>query len=309
MSVTVKKLIKEFKLETIVEGKEDKELTVTDINRPGLQLAGFYNYFDFQRVQVIGNGEWSFINELNPTLRLRRSERFMKHDINCVIITRNLEPHPEFIEAAKKYQKWVLRTDQSSSKFISRLTLFLANELAPQVRVHAVLVDVHGIGCLITGDSGVGKSEATLELIRRGHRLISDDAVDIKEVDGILRGYCPEITFGMMEVRGMGIIDVTSLYGLSVTAPTKRIDLIIHLQRWEGEEEGAYDRLGIEEYENILGVDVRKIILPVRSGRNLAIIIEAAAANHRYSKTARMSPTEVIESRVREISEAQEKKE
>lgn len=306
MATTVKKLIEEFKLEVLVDGIVDKEIEVTDVNRPGLQLAGFYNYFDYKRIQVIGNGEWSFINELNTSLRFRRSERFLKHDINCVIITRGLDPHPEFLEAARKYNRWVLRTKMISSQFISRVTLFLANELAPTMRVHAGLVDVHGIGCLITGDSGVGKSEATLELIRRGHRLISDDAVDIKEVDGILRGYCPDITFGMMEVRGMGIIDITSLYGLSVTAQTKRIDLIIHLQRWEGEEEGVYDRLGIEEYQNFLGVDVRKIILPVRSGRNLAIIIEAAAANHRYSKIAKMTPTQVIEQRVLEMSKEME---
>lgn len=298
MSATVKEMIKDFKLEVLVEGDSDKKITVGDVNRPGLQLAGFYNYFDFERVQVMGNGEWSFLDGLNPALRLRRCQRFMKHDINCVIITRGLKPHEEMIQAARKEKRWILRTDLGSSKFISNLTIYLANALAPQVRVHAGLVDVHGIGCLITGDSGVGKSEATLELIRRGHRLVSDDAVDIKEVDGILRGYCPEITYGMMEVRGMGIIDVTALYGLSVTLPTKKIDLIIHLQRWEGEEEGAYDRLGIEEYESILGVDVRKIVLPVRSGRNLAIIIEAAAANHTYSKIAKMSPTDVIEQRV-----------
>lgn len=302
MGTSVKKIIKEFGLEVLVDGIEDRVIDVADVNRPGLQLAGFYNYFDHKRVQVIGNGEWSYLNELNPVLRLRRSERFMKHEINCIIITRGLELHPEFLEAAKKYNRWVLRSELSSSVFISRLTLFLANELAPQIRVHAGLVDIHGIGCLITGDSGVGKSEATLELIRRGHRLISDDAVDIKEVDGILRGYCPDITFGMMEVRGLGIIDITSLYGLSVTAQTKKIDLVIHLQRWEGEEEGVYDRLGIVEYENYLGVDVRKIVLPVRSGRNLAIIIEAAAANHRYSKIAKMTPTEVIEQRVRDIN-------
>lgn len=305
MATSVKKLIREFELEILVDGVEDKVIEVADVNRPGLQLAGFYNYFDYKRVQVIGNGEWSFLNELNPVLRLRRSERFMKHEVNCTIITRDLTPHDEFLEAARKYKRWVLRTKLSSSVFISRLTLFLANELAPQIRLHAGLVDIHGIGCLITGDSGVGKSEATLELIRRGHRLISDDAVDIKEVDGILRGYCPDITFGMMEVRGLGIIDVTSLYGLSVTAPTKKIDLVIHLQRWEGEEEGVYDRLGIVEYENYLGVNVRKIILPVRSGRNLAIIMEAAAANHRYSKIATMTPTEVIEQRVRDMSESQ----
>lgn len=302
MAVTVKKLIEEFNLEILVPGTEDNLITVQDVNRPGLQLAGFYNYFDNDRIQVIGNGEWSFLDELEPALRRKRLQRYFKNEMPCIIMTRKLEAHPELLEAAQKSQQWVLRTPQGSSKFISKITVYLANEMAPEVRVHGGLIDVHGIGVLITGDSGVGKSEATLELIRRGHRLVSDDAVDIREVEGVLTGYCPEITFGMMEVRGMGIIDITQLYGLSSTSQNKIVDLIIHLQRWEGEEEGVYDRLGINEYQNILGVDVKKLTIPVRSGRNLAIIIEAAAANYRYTKTARLTPSETIDQRINEIS-------
>lgn len=302
MAVTVKKLIEEFKLEILVPGTVDNLITVQDVNRPGLQLAGFYNYFDNDRIQVIGNGEWSFLDELEPALRKKRLQRYFKNEMPCIIITRKLEAHPELLEAAQKSQQWVLRTPQGSSKFISKITVYLANEMAPEVRVHGGLIDVHGIGVLITGDSGVGKSEATLELIRRGHRLVSDDAVDIREVEGVLTGYCPEITFGMMEVRGMGIIDITQLYGLSSTSQNKIVDLIIHLQRWEGEEEGVYDRLGINEYQNILGVDVKKLTIPVRSGRNLAIIMEAAAANYRYTKTARLTPSETIDQRINEIS-------
>lgn len=302
MAVTVKKLIEDFNLEILVPGVEDNLITVQDVNRPGLQLAGFYNYFDNDRIQVIGNGEWSFLDELEPSLRKKRMDRYFKNQIPCMIITRKLEAHTELLEAAQKSKQWVLRTPQGSSRFISRLTVYLANEMAPEVRVHGGLVDVHGIGVLITGDSGVGKSEATLELIRRGHRLVSDDAVDIREVDGVLMGYCPEITFGMIEVRGMGIIDITQLYGLSSTSQSKNVELIIHLQRWENEEEGAYDRLGINEYQNILGVDVKKLTMPVRSGRNTAIIIEAAAANYRYSKTARLTPSETIDQRITEIA-------
>ncbi len=302
MAVTVKKLIEAFNLEILVPGAEDDLITVQDVNRPGLQLSGFYNYFDNDRIQVIGNGEWSFLDELEPALRKKRLQRYFKNDMPCVIMTRKLEAHEELLEAAQKSDQWVLRTEQSSSKFISRLTVYLANEMAPEVRVHGGLIDVHGIGCLITGDSGVGKSEATLELIRRGHRLVSDDAVDIREVDGVLAGYCPEITFGMMEVRGMGIIDITQLYGLSSTSQSKNVELIIHLQRWEGEDEGTYDRLGINEYQNILGVDVKKLTIPVRSGRNIAIIIEAAAANYRYSRITRLTPSDIIDQRITEIA-------
>lgn len=298
MAVTVKKLIKDFNLEVVVPGAEDNLITVQDVNRPGLQLAGFYNYFDFDRIQVIGNAEWSFLEELEPMLRKKRLQRYFKYKMPCVIITRKLDPHDELLEEAVRNAKWVLRTDQSSSKFISKLTVYLANEMAPEVRLHGGLIDVHGIGVLITGDSGVGKSEATLELIRRGHRLVSDDAVDIREVDGVLTGTCPEITFGMMEVRGMGIIDITQLYGLSSTSQQKQVELIIHLQRWEGEEEGVYDRLGINEYQNILGVDVKKLTIPVRSGRNIAIIIEAAAANYRFSRITNKTPSQIIDERI-----------
>ncbi|PKK39458.1 HPr kinase/phosphorylase [Clostridiaceae bacterium JG1575] len=303
MAVTVQKLIDDFDLEVLVPGAEDNLIKVQDVNRPGLQLAGFYNYYDNERIQVIGNGEWSFLDELDPVLRKKRLQRYFRKAIPCMIITRRLQPHPELLDAAQKSRQWVLRTSMSSSRFISKITMYLANEMAPEVRMHGGLIDVHGIGVLITGDSGVGKSEATLELIRRGHRLISDDAVDIREVDGVLTGYCPEITFGMIEVRGMGIIDITQLYGLSSTSQEKNLDLIIHLQRWEGEEEGVYDRLGINEYQNILGVDVKRLNIPVRSGRNIAIIIEAAAANYRYSKTARLSPSQIIDQRFADIPE------
>lgn len=302
MAVTVKKLIQDFGLEVLTPGADDNLITLQDVNRPGLQLAGFFNYFDNDRIQVIGNGEWSYLDELEQTLRSERLHHYFEHEMPCVIITRKLKAHEELLLAAQKNEQWVLRTEQSSSKFISKLTLYLANEMAPEVRIHGGLIDVHGIGVLITGDSGVGKSEATLELVRRGHRIVSDDAVDIREVDGVLTGHCPEITFGMMEVRGVGIIDITQLYGLSSTSPAKNIELIIHLQRWEGEEEGLYDRLGINEYHSILGVDVKRLTIPVRSGRNLAIIIEAAAANYRYSKTVRLTPSEIIDQRISEIS-------
>lgn len=301
MSVKVKDLIKDFDLEVLQEGAINSEISINDINRPGLQLAGFYNYFSKDRVQVIGMGEWSFLDELIPALREKRVEKFLSYDIPCIIITRNLEPHQELQDAAKRHRKWVLRTKLSSTTFISRLTMHLSNALAPETRLHGTLVDIYGMGVFITGDSGIGKSEATLELLKRGHRLVADDAVDIRAVDGILRGRCPEITFGMMEVRGLGIIDVSALYGLSTMIPTKRIDFIIHLEHWR--DDGDYDRLGMDEFAEILGVKVKKLVVPVRSGRNISIIIEAAAANYRYSRISKVSPADVIDERMREISQ------
>ena len=296
MTVRVKDLIKDFELEVILEGAVNHRITINDINRPGLQLAGFYNYFSKDRIQVIGMGEWSFLEELIPALREKRAEKFMSFDIPCVIMTRDLDPHLELFEAAKRNRKWILRTKLSSTIFISRLTMYLASALAPETRLHGTLVDIYGMGVFITGVSGIGKSEATLELLKRGHRLVADDAVDISAVDGVLRGRCPEITFGMMEVRGLGIIDVSALYGLSTMIPTKRIDFIIHLEYWR--DDGDYDRLGMDEFEEILGVRVKKLIVPVRSGRNISIIIEAAAANYRYNRISKVSPAEVIDERM-----------
>ena len=301
MSVKVKNLIKDFELEVLNEGAVNSGIMINDINRPGLQLAGFYNYFSRERIQVIGMGEWSFLDELIPALREKRVEKFMSYELPCVIVTRGLDPHSELMDAARRNKRWILRTDLSSTIFISRLTMYLANEIAPETRLHGTLVDIYGMGVFITGVSGIGKSEATLELLKRGHRLVADDAVDIRAVDGVLRGRCPEITFGMMEVRGLGIIDVSALYGLSTMIPNKRIDFIIHLEHWR--DDGDYDRLGMDEFEEILGAKVKKIIVPVRSGRNISIIIEAAAANYRYSRISKVSPAEVIDERMREVSE------
>jgi len=300
MTVRVKDLIKDFELEVVLEGVINHEITINDINRPGLQLAGFYNYFSKDRIQVIGMGEWSFLEELIPALREKRAEKFMSYNIPCVIMTRDLDPQLELFEAAKRNRKWILRTKLSSTIFISRLTMYLSSALAPETRLHGTLVDIYGMGVFITGVSGIGKSEATLELLKRGHRLVADDAVDISAVDGVLRGRCPEITFGMMEVRGLGIIDVSALYGLSTMIPTKRIDFIIHLEYWR--DDGDYDRLGMDEFEDILGVKVKKLIVPVRSGRNISIIIEAAAANYRYNRISKVSPAEVIDERMRQVS-------
>ena len=302
MGVTVEKLIKDFNLEIIQEGEANIPIDVQDINRPGLQLAGFYNYFAPERIQVVGKAEWSFINDMAPDLRKKRINKFFSFDISCLVISRGLDVPEDILAAAKKNKTWLIRTDMITTKFISKLTLYLSDMMALETRLHGVLVDVYGIGMLITGESGIGKSETALELIKRGHRLVTDDAVDIKEIDGELIGTSPYITFGMLEVRGMGIIDVSALYGLSSILPSKDIKIMIHFEHWK--DDGDYDRLGINnEYEEILGVKLKKLRVPIRPGRNIAVIIEAAAANYRYNLMSNTNPVDIIEQRMIESRE------
>ena len=301
MSVTVETLIKDFDLEVLVEGEKGVEITVNDINRPGLQLAGFYNYFAPERLQVVGKAEWSFIGDMSRELRRKRVDKYFSFNSQCVVITRGLEPHEEFIKAAKKNKTWLLRTTSVTTSFISKMTIYLSDKFAPETRLHGVLVDVYGIGILITGESGIGKSETALELIKRGHRLVTDDAVDIKEIDGELIGTSPRITIGMLEVRGIGIIDVTSLYGLSSVQESKDINLVMHFEHWK--DNGDYDRLGInQDTQEILGVKVRKLKVPVRPGRNIAVIIEAAAVNYRHSLMSDISAVDIIERRMENLT-------
>lgn len=301
MSVTVETLIKDFDLEVLVEGEKGVEITVNDINRPGLQLAGFYNYFAPERLQVVGKAEWSFIGDMSRELRRKRVDKYFSFNSKCVVITRGLEPHEEFIKAAKKNKTWLLRTTSVTTSFISKMTIYLSDKFAPQTRLHGVLVDVYGIGILITGESGIGKSETALELIKRGHRLVTDDAVDIKEIDGELIGTSPKITIGMLEVRGIGIIDITALYGLSSVQESKGINLVMHFEHWK--DNGDYDRLGInQDTQEILGVNVRKLRVPVRPGRNIAVIIEAAAVNYRHSLMSDISAVDIIERRMENLT-------
>lgn len=301
MSVAVETLIKDFDLEVLVEGEKGVEITVNDINRPGLQLSGFYNYFAPERLQVVGKAEWSFIGDMSRELRRKRVDKYFSFNSKCVVITRGLEPHEEFIRAAKKNKTWLLRTTSVTTNFISKMTIYLSDKFAPETRLHGVLVDVYGIGILITGESGIGKSETALELIKRGHRLVTDDAVDIKEIDGELIGTSPKITIGMLEVRGIGIIDITALYGLSSVQESKGINLVMHFEHWK--DNGDYDRLGInQDTQEILGVNVRKLIVPVRPGRNIAVIIEAAAVNYRHSLMSDISAVDIIERRMENLT-------
>lgn len=301
MAVTVEKLIKDFEMEVLVEGDKNKEIHVNDINRPGLQLSGFYNYFAPERIQVIGKAEWSFLDDMGEDLRRKRIKKYVNFNLNCIVITRDLEPHEELVKAARANNIWLIRTKLVTTKFMSKITIYLAGQLAPETRLHGVLVDVSGIGILITGESGIGKSETALELIKRGHRLVTDDAVDIKEIDGELIGSSPRITIGMLEVRGIGIIDVAALYGLSSILQEKDIKLLMHFEHWK--DDGDYDRLGLnDDRQEILGVKVKKLRVPVRPGRNIAVIIEAAAVNYRHSLMSEVTPVDIIESRMDKIN-------
>lgn len=301
MAVKVENLIEDLNLEVLVDGNKNMDISVSDLNRPGLQFAGFYKYFANDRVQIVGNAEWGYLDSMQPNLREKRLKKYFELDTPCTIITTGLNPHKEFIESALINNRCIFRTNIITTRFVNKITNYLDENLAPETRLHGVLVDVYGIGILITGESGIGKSETALELIKRGHRLIADDAVDVKAIDGILRGVSPYITSGMIEVRGMGIIDIPALYGLSSVFDTKNIELIINLDYWkEGE---AYDRLGIDdEFIEILNIPVKKITIPIRPGRNLAVIIEAAAANYRYSLISKVSPIEIIDKRMDELS-------
>lgn len=300
LSVTVEKLIKDFDMEILVEGEKNIEIAVNDVNRPGLQLSGFYNYFAPERIQVIGKAEWSFLEDMGMDLRRKRIDKYFSFNLKCLVITRDLEPHSEMLKAAKENKVWLIRTNLVTTKFISMLTIYLAGQLAPETRIHGVLLDVYGVGIVITGESGIGKSETALELIKRGHRLVTDDAVDIREIDGELIGKSPRITIGMLEVRGIGIIDVASLYGLSSISPEKEINLVMHFEHWK--DDGDYDRLGLNnEYEEILGVKVKKLRIPVRPGRNIAVIIEAAAVNYRHSLMSDVTAVDIIEKRMDSI--------
>lgn len=255
------------------------DIRSTDLNRPGMQFCGYYEYFAFDRPQVIGKVEMTYLENLEPDVRRERLETYFSFDIPCVIICRGMVPPEALLQAAAARDIAVYQSSMLTTKFCFNAITFLNRCLAPRVTRHGVLVSVYGMGVLLTGDSGVGKSEAALELIRRGHQLVADDVVDICRVsDNRLTGECPEMVRHFMEIRGIGIIDIRAMYGIGAVAHSKSIDLVIHMERWvEGKE---YDRLGLnEEYITILGVKVPCQTMPVRPGRNVAIIIEVAARN------------------------------
>lgn len=262
----------------------DVKISVPDINRPALQLTGYFDHFAAERVQIIGYVEYTYLEHLSKKERLEAYEKFISYDIPCVIFTTLTQPDEDMLALSNKYNVPTLITERATSGFMAEIIRWLTLELAPSISIHGVLVDVYGEGVLIMGESGIGKSEAALELIRRGHRLVSDDVVEIRKVSDVtLVGSAPDITRHFIELRGIGIIDVKTLYGVEHVKDTQGIDLVIKLEEWDKDRE--YDRLGLEEeYTELLGNKVVCHSLPIRPGRNLAVIVETAAVNHRQKK-------------------------
>ena len=280
--VSIRQIVKDLNL-SIVHMPENKDYYVysQDINRPGLQFAGYFEDFAYERIQIVGKAEYNYFSYIDEDKRREVLDKFFSHEIPVFIVSRDLEVRPDVIEFAKKYDRIILSTKRNTTRFINILSNYLDNKLAPYTTIHGVLVDIYGIGVLIKGESSIGKSETALELVQRGHRLVADDAVEIKKLDdSLLVGQAPELLRHFMEIRGIGIIDVKSLYGVGATKTSKMIDLIINLESWDDNK--YYDRLGLDrEYEQILGVNVEKLEVPVKPGRNTAMILEVAAMNFR----------------------------
>ena len=285
-SMKLGKLIKDFDLEVLrsVAHYEDVLVQREDVNRPGLQLVGFFDYFDAKRLQVLGKVENTYLTKVEPEDRRRIFDDLLAYEIPALIITRGLEPFPELMEMADRHDRTILRTQETTTAFMGALIAGLRNELAPRITRHGVLVEVYGEGVLLLGESGVGKSETAIELVKRGHRLVADDAVEIKRV-GVSRlvGSAPELIRHYIELRGIGVVDVQQLFGMSAVREDQDIDLVVSLEQWN--DEAMYDRLGLEElYTVILDVKVPSLTVPVKPGRNLAIIVEVAAMNNRHKK-------------------------
>lgn len=286
-SITLTRLIDKMKLVNLTEDLDISKSRITqpDLNRPALQLAGYFDYFDSARLQVIGFVEYTFLQTLDTNRKKAIYEQLLSYDLPGVVFCRDLQPDEMFMEIAMRHSIPVLSTKRATSAFMAETIRWLNVKLAPCISVHGVLVDVYGEGVLITGESGIGKSEAALELIKRGHRLVTDDVVEIRRVsEETIIGSAPDITKHFIELRGIGIIDVKALFGVSSVKETQAIDLVIRLEEWDKDKE--YDRLGLEEkYTEYLGNRVVCHDIPIRPGRNLAIICESAAINHRQKKT------------------------
>jgi HPr kinase/phosphorylase len=284
--VSVQKMQKEFGLINLTEkmGLEDKFLTYPEINRPALQLAGFFDYFDGDRLQIIGYVEHSYMESLEPEVRTSNLNKLFERNIPCVVMCRGLSVSEELLNLAYQYGTPVLRYNEATSDFMGEVIKWLKVEMAPRITVHGGLVDIYGEGILITGESGIGKSETALELIKRGHRLVADDLVEIKKVSNTtLVGSCPVVLQHFIEIRGIGVVDVRQMFGVASLRTTQNVDLVLNLEAWDDSKN--YDRLGSRgDYKEYLGNRVVCHNIPVRPGRNTAIICESAAINHRLKK-------------------------
>ncbi len=298
LQVNLAKIIDEFHLEKIYTPHNLNDIMVKscDVHRPGIQLSeGYYDYFDHERIQILGKVEHFYMLEKSSEEQRKSYEMLMSNRIPAVVVTRGLDVPEELLEAAKKYNVPLLRTEESTSSFMAALIASLNLALAPSITRHGVLVEVYGEGILLLGESGVGKSETAVELIKRGHRLVADDAVDIRKVSAkTLVGSSPEIIRHFIELRGIGIVDVKKIFGMGAVKDTESINLIINLEVWQKGKN--YERLGLDsEVTNILGIDIPSLTIPVKPGRNLAVIIEIAAMNHRQRKMGYNAAEELSE--------------
>jgi HPr kinase/phosphorylase len=285
VKVRTKDIIEKFKLE-LISGEEgiDRPISTSDISRPGIEMAGYFTYYPAERIQLLGKTELSFFKQLDDEQKKVRMEKMCTDITPAIIVSREMDVPKELIEASERESVPVLRSNFKTTRLSSHLTNFLESRLAPTTALHGVLVDIYGFGVLIMGKSGVGKSETALELVKRGHRLVADDCVEIRQEDqDTLVGNAPGLIEHLLEIRGLGIINVMTLFGAGAVRSYKRISLVIQLETWD--QQKHYDRLGLEEDKmKIIDTDVTKITLPVRPGRNLAVIIEVAAMNFRLKR-------------------------
>ena len=277
--------VAQFNLEVLNKGADFDTmlLTITDVNRPGLQFHDFYDYFDPRRLQVVGKAEITYLKGLTEQRRRKCFDDLFLYDIPALVISRGLDCFPECLDSAREHDRTLLRTEDTTVEFTSRTIEFLNRYLAPCVTRHGVLLDISGEGVMITGDSGIGKSESAIELIMRGHRLVADDAVEIRRISNQLIGTAPEVIRHYIELRGIGVIDVRQLFGMSAIRAESQINLVVQFEQWDNTK--FYDRLGIEDhYIDILDIQVPCVSIPVRPGRNLASIVEVAAMNNRHRR-------------------------
>ena len=296
-SVTVEEIIKQLNMEIIYAPENISSLVVTenDCNRPGLQLMGFYEYFNPERMQIIGKMEFAYLSTIDEATRYQRLDMLLSQHIPALIISRELPYFSEMLELAKKYEVPLLRSKESTSNFIAGLIAFLNMNLAPRITRHGVLIEIYGEGVFITGESGVGKSETAIELVKRGHRLVADDAVEIRKVSNdSLMGSSPDNIRHFLELRGIGIINARRLFGIGAVKNTEKIELVVEMELWNPEK--IYDRMGVDtQYVSILGVKVPSLTIPVKPGRNLAVILEVAAMNNRQKKMGYNAATELLD--------------
>lgn len=307
-TVKLMRLVEEFHLEVVYapENMDKIEISCADVYRPGIQLsAGYFDYFDNERIQILGKVEQFYLLEKTKEERLSAIDKLVSTRIPAVVVTRSLEVQDELLQAAKKYKVPILRTEENSSYFMANLIATLNVYLAPSITRHGVLVEIYGLGVLILGESGIGKSETAIELVKRGHRLVADDAVDIKKVSAkTLVGSSPEIIRHFIELRGIGIVDVQKIFGMGAVKETEGINLVINLEVWQKDKN--YERLGTgNEVTEILGIEVPSLAVPVRPGRNLAVIIEVAAMNFRQ-QTMGYSAAEELNKRIEAIQRRNE---